>query len=836
MSVLPKRGLRETEGGNTPGRAASPSLNEPTTPSAKEGKSSAPNGGKEEIPLPGVRILREYEQDTTADFVIPESYVSYVPPVCFSNDMHFERQRIEYEFDEEDARFLQEHHIAETELDEEAMEILIDVLEKESFRTLEFRQINAALEEPEINDDEDDMPCSACDDRDWDDDNPILFCDGCDMAIHRHCQDLEDIPAGDWFCDLCVHRMSQTASKTTKQGFDKLKSPSPTSSSKSRGASKKPFIDDSILVPCVLCGMVDGGPMKRTQLKDKLVHIACALMTPEVWFEHGVANVSKALTARKGIPCQVCQVPGGVVKCVQRGCNTNCHVMCARENGQQLSYNVPDPEDEDVDIDTGMEAQSDAISDKQSGLDDSFVTIDSDGGNLSAANDTVGAAMQLDLKVSSDGVPGEKKKKRKRKAVVKKEKTHIPFQMLCAAHSGVIRAKKLEEARKQSLKIPVEVGRFLTEEDDESAVGDTTIYSKALDIIKKGHSKQLVLKQNIFDLVVDYWRKKRAAKKNGHMPFIFQLHVLVSHFKEDFDAGRRMTSHPRQVEITLAQYTPQQKFKILNELREGIESLRTLMDCIKQREVKKKMAVVERLNLFNAIFNSQNPKEALLQVFPKRGSNATLFPFPVTPGGSIAPQVPTPPSAPSTPVAGSTIPPGPLTQSSTRGPGALNRARATAASTRNVSNPPRRKKKLEEADFASIPTEIPTSAELPSALQAGSSENNAMILSPSTPSFTSLSERPGPANPFTLYARQPIIPSDYSIHPFGFDFVERETNPATTQLDMPLPLPMEVDAPAIPPPQPAMPTENLIFEPFYNKFNGMPPSSYPPPPMNGPQL
>ena len=35
------------------------------------------------------------------------------------------------------------------------------------------------------------------------DSNPIVFCDGCDIGVHKCCYGIRDIPEGDWLCRKC---------------------------------------------------------------------------------------------------------------------------------------------------------------------------------------------------------------------------------------------------------------------------------------------------------------------------------------------------------------------------------------------------------------------------------------------------------------------------------------------------------------------------------------------------------------------------------------------------------------------------------------------------------
>ncbi|RHX97228.1 hypothetical protein DYB25_008090 [Aphanomyces astaci] len=53
--------------------------------------------------------------------------------------------------------------------------------------------------------------CQVCGDDESSETDPILFCDGCNVAVHQHCYGVRVIPPHDWFCDAC-----QDNSKPTK--------------------------------------------------------------------------------------------------------------------------------------------------------------------------------------------------------------------------------------------------------------------------------------------------------------------------------------------------------------------------------------------------------------------------------------------------------------------------------------------------------------------------------------------------------------------------------------------------------------------------------------------
>jgi hypothetical protein len=98
-----------------------------------------------------------------------------------------------------------------------------------------------------------DTVCMCCfDGVTSDEHNKIIFCDGCNTAVHQMCYGVHDIPEGDFYCDRCLFVKELSLSGDYANELDELKD----------------------VARCCLCPLYHGG-LKRTR-DGQWVHLCCA--------------------------------------------------------------------------------------------------------------------------------------------------------------------------------------------------------------------------------------------------------------------------------------------------------------------------------------------------------------------------------------------------------------------------------------------------------------------------------------------------------------------------------------------------------------------------------
>ncbi|KAL8905481.1 MAG: hypothetical protein Q9171_006648 [Xanthocarpia ochracea] len=225
---------------------------------------------------------------------------------------------VEYDMDEQDTKWLEVHNSQRRAEEVEPIkpaifEITMTKIEKE-WHALEKRipkpnpkppqthrprssSAAAVNGEPAVPGEEQDSKCAICDDGDCENTNAIVFCDGCDLAVHQECYGVPFIPEGQWLCRKC-----QLIGRGT-----------PT---------------------CIFCPNTDGA-FKQTNA-SRWSHLICAIWIPEVslgntTFMEPVMDVEKVPKPRWKLTCYICrQKMGACIQCGNKNCFIAFHVTCAR--------------------------------------------------------------------------------------------------------------------------------------------------------------------------------------------------------------------------------------------------------------------------------------------------------------------------------------------------------------------------------------------------------------------------------------------------------------------------------------------------------------------------
>ena len=232
---------------------------------------------------------------------------------------------VEYDMDEQDQKWLETYNVwrkgEQTEPIKPAIfEITMTKIEKE-WHALEKRIPKPNPKPPQTHrprsssaaavngeaagqGEEQDSKCAICDDGDCENTNAIVFCDGCDLAVHQECYGVPFIPEGQWLCRKC---------HLTGRG-------TPT---------------------CVFCPNTDGA-FKQTN-SARWAHLLCAIWIPEVslgntTFMEPVMDVEIVPKSRWKLTCEICkQKMGACIQCGWKHCFAAFHVTCARRARWYLS-------------------------------------------------------------------------------------------------------------------------------------------------------------------------------------------------------------------------------------------------------------------------------------------------------------------------------------------------------------------------------------------------------------------------------------------------------------------------------------------------------------------
>ncbi|KAL2866184.1 putative PHD finger domain protein [Aspergillus lucknowensis] len=239
-------------------------------------------------------------------------------PVVGEGEVNAAVGRVEYDMDEQDEKWLEEYNMKRREdqfepIKPAVFEITMTKIEKEWHslekripkpnpkppQTQRPRSSSAAAVNGETTGpgEDQDTKCAICDDGDCENANAIVFCDGCDLAVHQECYGVPFIPEGQWLCRKCQLI--------------------------GRGSPN-----------CIFCPNTEGAFKQTTS--SKWSHLLCAIWIPEVSIGNPslmepITDVEKVPRSRWKLQCYICrQRMGASIQCSNKNCFVAFHVTCAR--------------------------------------------------------------------------------------------------------------------------------------------------------------------------------------------------------------------------------------------------------------------------------------------------------------------------------------------------------------------------------------------------------------------------------------------------------------------------------------------------------------------------
>ncbi|KAI7905371.1 uncharacterized protein BX663DRAFT_499491 [Cokeromyces recurvatus] len=253
-------------------------------------------------------------------------YIRYIEP---SEKELFEM--VEYDMDEQDEAWLKIYNKERKkenvgQISCELFEAIIDKLEKEWFNLVKNLP-KKPTEEPLL---PEDSKCAVCDDGECENSNAIVFCDGCNLAVHQDCYGIPYIPEGQWLCRKCM-------------------------------------ISPENPVSCIFCPF-EGGAFKQTTT-NQWAHLLCAIWIPEVTLSNSVYmepidNIALIPKSRWKLTCYICRRRrhhSACIQCDNKHCFVAFHVTCARWARLCMRMKLLHHHDEDESNDDGNHDSSSGV-------------------------------------------------------------------------------------------------------------------------------------------------------------------------------------------------------------------------------------------------------------------------------------------------------------------------------------------------------------------------------------------------------------------------------------------------------------------------------------------
>jgi len=220
----------------------------------------------------------------------------------------------------------------------------------------------------------DDTVCQICNDGDYEDKNMIVFCAKCNISVHQKCYGIDELPTGDWICDMCKEfgpkygkvlscplcsirggAMKATLTRITdlptynKSPVSPIKKPQNVQHNNEQVQQNE---SSSTCSPAHKDLVYD---FKQEFTEEELanepkptvawVHLSCAYWMPELelWtkdMSYPISGLEQIDQRRFKLVCNICKQRGVgcCIQCNKGKCQAAFHVECARLAGVYMEF------------------------------------------------------------------------------------------------------------------------------------------------------------------------------------------------------------------------------------------------------------------------------------------------------------------------------------------------------------------------------------------------------------------------------------------------------------------------------------------------------------------
>ena len=179
--------------------------------------------------------------------------------------------------------------------------------------------------------DDDDGACGVCGSKHSEEEDALIFCDGCDVAVHQLCYNISDETAASdaqWFCEACQELregkrdarpltcvICESGRPNGTQFYRDVPLAFKRATSLPRAYARERLVNDP-----------------HGQWRDCWAHVACAAWVPEAGFvdeNRQIAALCGDLSeVRSKGKCDFCGERGQIVQCARKRCAASFHPAC----------------------------------------------------------------------------------------------------------------------------------------------------------------------------------------------------------------------------------------------------------------------------------------------------------------------------------------------------------------------------------------------------------------------------------------------------------------------------------------------------------------------------